>query len=63
MSFSLQRMIAVLRKEFFQMMRDHVSVGMIIIIPLIQLILFGFNVSDNLNLSLSTLTFSISPFS
>ncbi|OGT27160.1 MAG: mannose-1-phosphate guanyltransferase [Gammaproteobacteria bacterium RIFCSPLOWO2_02_FULL_42_14] len=47
MSFSLQRMIAVLRKEFFQMMRDHVSVGMIIIIPLIQLILFGFAINTN----------------
>src|SRR3990167_859002 len=38
--FSWQRMWAILRKEFFQMKRDPVSVGMMLIIPIIQLILF-----------------------
>ena len=47
MIFSLQRMIAVLRKEFFQMKRDRVSIGMILIIPIIQLILFGFAINTN----------------
>ena len=47
MNFSFERMIAVLRKEFFQMKRDVVSVGMILIVPLIQLTLFGFAINTN----------------
>src|SRR3989338_8556918 len=46
-AFSFQRMIEILRKEFFQMKRDTVSVGMILIIPLIQLTLFGFAINTN----------------
>src|SRR3990167_4464714 len=46
-AFSFQRMIAILRKEFFQMKRDTVSVGMILIIPLIQLTLFGYAINTN----------------
>lgn len=46
-SFSFSRMIAVLRKEFFQMKRDPVSIGMMLIIPLMQLILFGFAINTN----------------
>jgi ABC-2 type transport system permease protein len=45
--FSWQRMIAILRKEFFQMRRDRVSMGMVLIIPLIQLILFGYAINTN----------------
>lgn len=45
--FSWQRMIAIVRKEFFQIKRDRVSVGMILIIPLLQLILFGFAINTN----------------
>lgn len=47
MNFSFPRMIAVLRKEFFQMKRDLVSIGMILIVPLIQLTLFGFAINTN----------------
>lgn len=46
-SFSISRMIAILRKEFFQMKRDPVSVGMMLIIPLMQLILFGYAINTN----------------
>ncbi len=45
--FSWQRMTAIVRKEFFQIRRDRVSVGMVIMIPLIQLILFGFAINTN----------------
>src|SRR3990167_8531304 len=45
--FSWQRMWAILRKEFFQMKRDPVSVGMMLIIPIIQLILFGLAINTN----------------
>src|SRR3990167_4777354 len=47
MTFSFSRMIAILRKEFFQMQRDPVSVGIMMIIPLVQLILFGFAINTN----------------
>lgn len=47
MTFSFQRMIAIVRKEFFQIRRDRVSLGMILMIPLIQLILFGFAINTN----------------
>ncbi|PIZ03399.1 MAG: mannose-1-phosphate guanyltransferase [Gammaproteobacteria bacterium CG_4_10_14_0_8_um_filter_38_16] len=47
MTFSFQRMTAILRKEFFQMKRDRISIGMILIIPLMQLILFGFAINTN----------------
>lgn len=46
-SFSFARMFAVLRKEFFQMRRDPVSVGMMFVVPIIQLILFGFAINTN----------------
>lgn len=47
MLFSIRRTIAMLKKEFAQMMRDHVSFGMIIVIPIIQLVLFGFAINTN----------------
>lgn len=46
-SFSFSRMIAILRKEFFQMLRDPVSIGIMMIIPLVQLILFGYAINTN----------------
>src|SRR3990167_8283824 len=46
-NFSFSRMIAVLRKEFFQMRRDPVSIGIMMIIPLLQLILFGYAINTN----------------
>ena len=45
--FSWKRMYAILRKEFFQMTRDRISIGMILIIPIMQLILFGFAINTN----------------
>lgn len=47
MNFSFGRLFAVLQKEFFQMRRDRISIGMILIIPLMQLILFGFAINTN----------------
>ena len=42
---SLQRIGAVTAKEFRQLSRDHVTFGMIVMIPLMQLILFGYAIS------------------
>lgn len=47
MTFSFSRMIAILRKEFFQMLRDPVSIGIMMIIPLVQLILFGYAINTD----------------
>ncbi|RYE08487.1 MAG: ABC transporter permease [Hyphomicrobiales bacterium] len=43
--FSLRRFGAVLYKEFIQMRRDHITFGMMIGLPLIQLFLFGFAIN------------------
>ncbi len=45
--FSLARILAVLIKEFIQMRRDPLTLGMIVGIPLVQLILFGYAINLN----------------
>jgi len=42
-----RRTVAMLIKEFIQLKRDRVSFAMIIMIPLIQLILFGYAINTN----------------
>ena len=43
--FSLSRFAAVLAKEFIQMRRDHITFGMMIGLPIVQLMLFGFAIN------------------
>ena len=43
--FALSRFWAIVVKEFIQMRRDRVTFGMMIGIPLIQLVLFGFAIN------------------
>ena len=43
--FSLSRFMAVLLKEFIQMRRDRVTFGMMIGLPIVQLLLFGFAIN------------------
>jgi ABC-2 type transport system permease protein len=45
--FSLPRLLAVVIKEFVQMRRDRLTFAMIILIPLMQLILFGYAINTN----------------
>ncbi|WP_119343738.1 ABC transporter permease [Facilibium subflavum] len=45
--FSISRYISIVIKEFLHMMRDRLTIGMVIGIPLIQLILFGFAINTN----------------
>jgi ABC-2 type transport system permease protein len=47
MNFSFARIYAVLVKEFLQMRRDRVTLGMIVGVPLMQLFLFGFAINFN----------------
>ncbi|MFA5256754.1 MAG: ABC transporter permease [Opitutales bacterium] len=45
--FSIRRFWAMVMKEFVQMKRDRLTFGMIIGIPLAQLVLFGFAINTN----------------
>ena len=45
--FSLRRLYAIIWKEFIQMMRDRMTFGMVIGIPLVQLVLFGYAINSN----------------
>jgi ABC-2 type transport system permease protein len=47
MSFSLQRMLAVFIKEFQQMMRDRLTFGMAVGVPILQLVLFGYAINTD----------------
>ncbi|KJS15283.1 MAG: transporter [Peptococcaceae bacterium BRH_c4b] len=38
----MSRILAILKKEFLQMKRDRLTLGMIFMLPLVQLLLFGF---------------------
>ncbi|MEZ5799938.1 MAG: ABC transporter permease [Nitratireductor sp.] len=45
--FSLVRLGAVLAKEFIQMRRDRLTFGMMLGVPLMQLVLFGFAINND----------------
>lgn len=47
MRFSISRFLAILIKEFIQMRRDRLTFAMIVGIPLMQLILFGYAINMN----------------
>jgi ABC-2 type transport system permease protein len=44
--FSLSRVLAVLIKEFTQLRRDRLTYAMILVLPVIQLLLFGYAIND-----------------
>ncbi len=61
--FSSRRLWAVMHKEFIQMFRDRVTFAILIIIPLMQLILFGYAINTNPKyLPTVVLTSDYSPF-
>ena len=47
MSFNLHRFFAILLKEFIQMRRDRLTFAMMVAIPMVQLILFGYAINSN----------------
>jgi len=62
--FNLRRLGAVIAKEFIQMRRDRLTFGMMVGIPLLQLILFGFAInSDPKHLPTAVLSADNSVFS
>jgi ABC-2 type transport system permease protein len=46
-SFSFSRFFAIVVKEFIQMRRDRLTFGMMVGIPMLQLILFGYAINSN----------------
>ena len=47
MNFNLQRFVAIVLKEFIQMRRDRLTFGMMVGIPMLQLVLFGYAINSN----------------
>ena len=47
MKFSFARMVAVFIKEFQQMMRDRLTFGMAVGVPILQLVLFGYAINTD----------------
>lgn len=47
MNFSLQRWLGILIKEFIQLKRDRLTFGMIVMLPIVQLLLFGFAINSD----------------
>ena len=45
--FSLRRTMAILAKEFVQLKRDRVTLQMIIMVPIVQLLLFGYALNND----------------
>lgn len=45
--FSLHRFIAIVQKEFIQMRRDRLTFGIMIGVPLMQIIIFGFAINND----------------
>src|SRR3954470_9246417 len=61
--FTFHRLWAVVLKEFVQMRRDRLTFGMMIGIPLLQLVLFGFAInSDPRHLPAAVLLADRGPF-
>jgi ABC-2 type transport system permease protein len=44
---SLNRILAVLIKEFIQLTRDRLTYGMILVMPIVQLMLFGYAINND----------------
>jgi ABC-2 type transport system permease protein len=47
MNFSMHRMMAVFIKEFQQMLRDRLTFGMAVGVPILQLVLFGYAINTD----------------
>lgn len=45
--FSLRRSLAILKKEFIQLRRDIVTLQMIVMVPIMQLLLFGYALNND----------------
>lgn len=63
MSFSLHRWWAIVLKEFLQLKRDRVTFAMMVVLPIIQLALFGFAINtDPKHLPIAVVAYDESEF-
>lgn len=63
-SFSWQRLFGLLMKEFNQFRRDHTTFAMIIGLPIVQLLVFGFAINTNpKHLTTALVNYDNGPFS
>lgn len=61
---NLRRLTAIIRKEFIQIKRDKASLGIIIVMPMLMMFLFGYAVTTNIDhVSVSVLDLDKSPAS
>lgn len=49
MNFNFKRVFAIIRKEFFQIKRDRRTIAIIIMMPIIELLLFGYAASTSVD--------------
>src|SRR6187549_2892210 len=64
MSLSWSRWVGIIVKEFIQLKRDRLTFGMIIGIPVLQLVLFGYAINaDPKRLPTAVLSADASPYS
>lgn len=57
MKFNVKRVIAIIRKEFFQIKRDKRTIAIILLMPILQLLLFGYAASTTVD-HISTVVFN-----
>ncbi|MDD2447746.1 MAG: ABC transporter permease [Tissierellia bacterium] len=57
MKFNIKRVIAVIRKEFFQIRRDKRTIAIILLMPIMQLFMFGYVASTSVD-HISTVVFN-----
>lgn len=49
MNFNLRRTLAIIKKEFAQIKRDKKTIAIIIMMPIMQLLLFGYAISTSVD--------------
>ena len=49
MKLNFRRIIAIINKEFIQIRRDPRTIALILMMPIMQLLLFGYAVSNNVD--------------
>jgi len=47
MNFSVTRWWGIVQKEFLQLKRDRITFGMVLGIPIIQIVLFGYAINTD----------------
>ena len=43
----MSRLLAIARKELWQLMRDRLTLGMMVMLPVVQLLLFGYAINTD----------------